>query len=132
MSPCGYVYVLFYSCKCSSLYKIGYARKLLRRLNSISQTLPHDAWILGYILAEDYKVVEARLHRRFKSRRGKNDWFNLNRQDVEYIIGLQNFVLVNKKLDSKSYGEINSSMGLRGQPAKIFPLLSASREVGKE
>jgi hypothetical protein len=71
----GYVYLL----QLGDIYKIGMSTKPRRRSRQIGAPLIHK------IAVADMEEAEAALHRRFKNKRVRGEWFRLTPEDVTWI-----------------------------------------------
>ena len=65
--------------------KIGKSINYKRRINDINNTIPQNIDILLVAKIPNYGKIEAHLHRIFKSKRLKGEWFKLNDKDLEKI-----------------------------------------------
>lgn len=79
----GYVYIIkedFYG-----MYKIGKAKNLGERLNLFNVQLPFDIKLIHVIWDRNYGIIEQLLHIHFDSKRLNGEWFNLSKDDIEWI-----------------------------------------------
>ncbi len=83
----GYVYLMTNE---SANYKIGFTtypvEKRLKELNR-STSLSHTIEISGYAFVENCVALEKELHKRYKYKRLKGEWFALDKDDVMTIHG---------------------------------------------
>lgn len=80
----GYVYVI----EGQGFYKIGRAKDANARLAHFGTKLPFPIEVVCVIESEDYVGLEAKLHRRYKSKRVNGEWFDLVPEDLEYLKSL--------------------------------------------
>ena len=78
----GFVYLLQGE---SSLYKIGKARDVNKRVLEISPKMPFDPILLHTIKCDDYTAAEAGIHSQFNHLRVNGEWFRLGTDDVSMI-----------------------------------------------
>jgi len=81
----GFVYLIKAD---NGVYKIGVATNVKNRLDRLDIVLPYALETIHTIQTDDMYSLELKLHRKFKSKRIKGEWFNLQLRDVEYIKGL--------------------------------------------
>jgi len=68
-------------------YKIGFTRgKSIKRLKGFDTGNPNDLEIVHEFETKYNTMFETNLHHRFKSKRGKGEWFNLDLDDVKNFI----------------------------------------------
>lgn len=77
----GYVYMLKHGNRYE--YKIGKTFRLIRREGELRIELPEESKPIHTIETDDPSGVEAYWHDRFKEKRMRNEWFNLNDSDVK-------------------------------------------------
>jgi hypothetical protein len=75
----GFVYLI----KHDKDYKIGKAKHAGKRNYDLGLILPRDIEEIHVISTDDPAGIEKYWHDRFKDKRGKGEWFNLTRQDIE-------------------------------------------------
>lgn len=80
----GHVY--FINIVGTNKYKIGVSTNVKRRLADISSVLPFELNILAINEIKNPFHFEEILHNQFKSKLIKNEWFELNIDDVKYIM----------------------------------------------
>lgn len=74
----GYVYLL----KFGRHHKIGRSNSAGRRERELSIQLPEKARLVHAIKTDDPVGIELYWHRRFESRRGNGEWFDLTAEDI--------------------------------------------------
>ncbi|MGL5720071.1 MAG: GIY-YIG nuclease family protein [Alphaproteobacteria bacterium] len=79
----GFVYLLFN--KSTSMHKIGVTKNVSTRVSSIEMQTGVDMVLVEKTLVDDMYFHESYLHKLFKEKRVKGEWFNLNDFDVEKI-----------------------------------------------
>lgn len=79
-------YRLVYLLSCGSFYKIGVTNDLGRRIKQLDER-PYKINVIKVSKPlENAFNVEKRLHKIFKSKIIKGEWFNLNKNDVTFIV----------------------------------------------
>lgn len=81
------VYVLYAEGTCK--YKIGWGKRLRRRMVNLKTACPFPVVELFKINSNDARSLEGQLHQRFESKRGHNEWFDLEPEDIEYLRSLK-------------------------------------------
>jgi hypothetical protein len=85
MEITGYVYLF----QCGSRYKIGTAIDVQRRMKNV-QTTCHEKVVLVHAApSDDPYRAEKFLHLMFGSKRIRNEWFDLSREDVNWILRIK-------------------------------------------
>jgi hypothetical protein len=75
----GYIYVI----KCNEYYKIGSSRDgVEKRLNGMQTGNPYELLIVAKYCVTDYLQAEALLHKYFKDKRVRGEWFKLDKEDL--------------------------------------------------
>ena len=82
----GVVYLL--KIKGKSQYKIGVTTNLEKRLTQISPKMPFALNVEHKIKSDKIYSLEEKLHNKFKDKHIKGEWFELNKDDVNYIKSL--------------------------------------------
>jgi hypothetical protein len=83
--PCGhYVYVIR-DIDVTGYYKIGKTTNVARRFNEFKLTLPFQIGIVLVLDCQDERVLELQLHRHFRDKHVKGEWFDLDDDDLDYI-----------------------------------------------
>lgn len=81
----GFVYLLKSS---TGHYKIGRTANPKNRLKTFGVKLPFETEFIALIESENMFALEAELHERYAGKRVNGEWFDLSREDIEYIKGL--------------------------------------------
>jgi hypothetical protein len=79
----GYVYLI--GIENSNLTKIGTARNIYKRFWNYPSHSPFDIDIKSVFYVMDNKKVERELHKEYKSKLIKNEWFDLTKEDIKNI-----------------------------------------------
>lgn len=80
----GYIYLL----QCSEHFKIGFSLTPHKRIQQLRTGSPHPIRLVHELRTPFYKLIEKQLHHKFRSKRGKGEWFTLDPEDVEHIRSL--------------------------------------------
>jgi len=83
----GVVYLL--KIKDDDQYKIGVSTNFERRYNEISPKMPFELITINKIKSNDIYSLEEMLHNKFRDKRIKGEWFQLDKEDVEYIESIE-------------------------------------------
>lgn len=71
------------------LYKIGFTRgDPENRLKALETGNPNDMEIFKVFKTNFNTKIESAVHSRFKHKRVKNEWFRLNKEDVDNFINI--------------------------------------------
>ena len=82
----GFVYLI----KSGHYHKIGLTRRNPRtRLKEL--TTPEGVSLVHVIETEDPEGLEQYLHNEFKDKRAEREWFNLDKEDVDWIMQIKEF-----------------------------------------
>jgi hypothetical protein len=112
----GYIYII----KADDRYKIGKARQLGSRLDTHSSSSPYPIELIAQEHVADYSGVEHLLHRLFKDKEVKPEWFHLTQDDLEAALD----VLAQHTLDQEPReGDNDSGVWLT--------YVEATRRLGK-
>ena len=77
----GFVYLM----QCGKHYKIGMSKDPQSRLEQLSTQPPFDIELICTIPTNDMVALEAEIHKLFKHKRKRGEWFTLDTQDVKFI-----------------------------------------------
>lgn len=80
----GYVYIIR-ECGLNKYYKIGKTSTIQGRLSALETAMPYPMEVISIIVTSDYDSLELELHRRFRTKRRKNEWFELDDNDIAQI-----------------------------------------------
>ena len=69
-------------------YKIGYSSDIDRRFKNLNSLTPAKLEIIHKINVVDYRTLESRLHMMYDKKRLSGEWFDLNNDDVKFIMSL--------------------------------------------
>lgn len=83
----GYVYLM--RIKGTNVYKIGQSVNPSKRLWQLNNNMPYEVEIIHKILVENMRTAEDYLHRIFREKHLKGEWFALDEIDVEVICKCQ-------------------------------------------
>jgi len=75
----GYVYLIKYG----RHHKIGKTNAVGRRERELAIQLPEKANTVHVIKTDDPTGIEAYWHKRFESKRGNGEWFDLTSEDIK-------------------------------------------------
>ena len=76
-----YVYVI----KCQDYYKIGKANNVDSRLRDLQVSNPYDLELIKTFEVDDGFRFEKFLHKTFKNKHSRGEWFKLSREDLVKI-----------------------------------------------
>lgn len=82
----GYVYLLVAE---TGEHKIGFAREVSSRVCRLGTQTPYRLALVHSFYADDARGAEKELHRRFKSKRIRGEWFALSAEDVAWFKSLK-------------------------------------------
>lgn len=74
--------------KCENFYKIGYSTSPKSRLEGMQTSCPFKISLLWSQKCPNYKQIECLLHDKYKDKRTKGEWFELNSEDIKFITEL--------------------------------------------
>jgi predicted GIY-YIG superfamily endonuclease len=78
----GFVYLLEAQ---TGIFKIGSSKNVARRVAQLQTASPFPLTLRHYFAAKNARKVELELHSHFVSRRIRNEWFQLNSQEITSI-----------------------------------------------
>lgn len=82
----GYVYILYHD---GGEYKIGHTESDLRtRITLLGSKFREPFWYAGAIPSECPKLLERRLHDRFRNKYLGKEWFFLSPEEEDYLLSL--------------------------------------------
>ena len=93
----GYFYMNTYLVQSGTAYKIGRTTNVNQRFGELSYH-NFEMKMISFV----NKNIEKELHRKYKEKRIKNEWFSLNDKDVDYILNLFNNPSINE-IEYKDY-----------------------------
>jgi len=82
----GFVYLIRAE---TGVFKIGKATNVARRMANLGHLSPVALELVHTISAFNALAAESDLHRRFRARRVRGEWFALTPEDVEYVCSLR-------------------------------------------
>ena len=82
-----------YIVKSDKYYKIGLAKNTNNRLQSFQTSTPKKVKLIFEKEVEDYVRVEKDLHKKFKKKRIRGEWFKLSKTDLDSAIKFLNNLL---------------------------------------
>lgn len=94
----GYVYII--KSVHTSYVKIGIAKDLKKRLNALTHS-NGKILLIGYLLCEDFRKIEKKLHSENTDKNVFGEWFSFNNEKIRDIIYEYNFTVINKIFDNK-------------------------------
>lgn len=74
------------------LVKIGFAIDPIRRIRSLQTGNPSSLTIYKSIKSEKYKQLENFLHKKYKSKKVRGEWFNISLSEIDCICNAHEFV----------------------------------------
>jgi len=78
----GYVYVV----EGGGYYKIGLSNDVDRRLTQLAVQPPFELTVIHIIETDDMFGLEAELHEVFTDKRVRGEWFELDEEDIEWLL----------------------------------------------
>lgn len=78
-----YVYII----QCAQYYKIGIAENVKDRFSAIKSATPFEMKIINSFESDYPEKDEQKLHEKFKKKHKQGEWFELNKEDIEFIEG---------------------------------------------
>jgi len=87
----------------TEIYKIGFTRgNPLKRLKALQTGNPHKMEVIKVFETNFNTKLEANIHQRFKSKKVLNEWFLLEKDDINNFISVCESVENNYKILSES------------------------------
>lgn len=77
----GFIYIA----RCGQYHKIGLTNNFERRCKELTDNTPLEITWAYLIPTDDMRKLEAVLHKKYKDKRHKGEWFNLSEADVREI-----------------------------------------------
>lgn len=74
----GYVYLF----KCNEFYKIGMTSDVWKRYQAVQNGIPYEVDIVEFFGCSNPNREEKSLHKRFKAKRHRGEWFKLEEDDI--------------------------------------------------
>jgi hypothetical protein len=68
------------------LIKIGIADDVQKRIKTLNLASPVPLELVASFFVSNAMSVEGELHRHFSDKRVRGEWFDLSRQDIEWIL----------------------------------------------
>lgn len=90
----GYVYVIKSE---NGRYKIGLTRNLDARLSSIATASPFLTQLAHYFKTSQMRELEKALHDHFAAKRQQGEWFELDREDMDWLRDLNAEQFLNER-----------------------------------
>ncbi len=85
-STYGECYLIWY--KDLQIYKIGYSKSAQKRYKDLQQTYPKLLILIGTCYCNNPRKLEQKLHKQYKLKRERGEFFNLDDNDVREILGI--------------------------------------------
>lgn len=79
----GHVYVL----QMGNHFKIGKSKRVDSRIREFSPKLPLPVTVVTTFLCKNYSQAESNLHLKFADKRTNGEWFALEQEDIEWLLG---------------------------------------------
>lgn len=75
-----------YVMKCRNFYKIGISGNPFQRLTNLQRENPFSIKLVIYKKFKNASEVERLLHRLFRNKNTKREWFNLQKRDIKTLV----------------------------------------------
>lgn len=82
----GYIYLLENKIGENILYKIGYTKDLNKRLKQLETGNPGEMKIIKSFETRWGRILESIIHKIYINKKIKNEWFNLNNEQVNNFL----------------------------------------------
>jgi len=79
-------YPEIYIIKCQKYYKIGKSYDAYQRMKNIELSSPFKLEMVYHAEVNDAHKLEKKIHRKFRNKRVKGEWFELNKDEVKAVI----------------------------------------------
>lgn len=76
----------------NGIYKIGISEKPRERYKAFKNKLPFEVKIIHQIPVDNMIKAEKRLHTYFSEKRTHGEWFQLDEKDLEFVLGVKEFI----------------------------------------
>lgn len=77
-----------YVIRCDRYYKIGRSDNLRDRVRTLQTALPFDVYLVRSFQVDDPSMFEMQLHKRYREKWVRGEWFELDIFDVEELLTL--------------------------------------------
>lgn len=84
-----------YIAKCESFFKIGKSNNLKRREKGLQTGNPFDVSIIAYVESYEANSLEKSIQNRYRDRKIKGEWFDLDQDDFLNIVNRFGFTILN-------------------------------------
>ena len=69
----------------SDLFKIGITKNIIQRMKQFETANPYEFYLHEFFPSENCRLLESELHKIYKSKRYKNEWFKLTKDEVRDV-----------------------------------------------
>ena len=76
-----------YIAECLGKYKIGWSSNLPLRIQELDKSCPYVVRLIHSFESPTPKTTEHKLHKKYKHRHIKHEWYRLTQEDLKEIIG---------------------------------------------
>ena len=91
---------MIYLIKCDEYYKIGISSLPEERVKNIQTSNPHRVELIYKKDVISNRGFEKLLHKKYSSKRIRNEWFKLSLEDIKKIIyDIESFSWISKKME---------------------------------
>jgi hypothetical protein len=81
----GYVYFIRRKDQ-NSLIKIGRAKNIFKRISQLQTSSSCDLDLIGYIETDNCVSLETKIHKEYREKRVKREWFSISEEDAKSLI----------------------------------------------